>query len=816
MKARAPFLRLALTLSFLAASPPARVAAAQTAPQTAVAPQAAPAVIRLQGLKKAVTVRRDERGVPYIEAADEEDLLFAQGFVTASDRLWQMDLMRRAARGELSEIFGRATLEEDKRRRAYGFARVVEESVAQADPQTRRVMDAYARGVNAYIESLDERSLPLEFQILGYRPRPWTPADSATVGKNFAEALSTTWMLDITRGLFADLPPDKVRQLFPVVSPFDLPIVGSDAPLRKGAPAGRGSAPPDAPGARAALLAELASIHEVEARTRARLGLRAEDLAASNNWVVSGKRSATGKPLLANDPHLSPSAPSIWYLIHMAAPGVRVAGVSAPGGPGVVIGHNERIAWGLTNLGPDVQDVYREKFDPENPRRYMTPAGWRDAEVRREEIKVRKSPAGAETEVVPFDVTVTRHGPVVLRRGGDAYALRWTALSPAASEFGAIYKLNRARDWRQFQDALRGYGGATQNFIYADVDGHIGYYGAGQIPVRRSGDGSVPYDGATDEGEWKGFIPFDELPHVFDPPSGIIVTANQRVVGASYPHHLTHAWAAPARARRIYDLLTARQKLTADDFSAAQADSYTISGHTFAREAAEVAREAKLDEKDEHWREAVRLFESWDGRLSPEARAPMLAAEMFQVFRLKVLEGALGAERAKAYRWPASSVFFDRVIGERPAEWLPKGYASYAELLDASLRGARAALAARAGEDETKWVWGLQQAAFPHPLAGAPNVGRPFQVAPFPQTGGGGATFESPNVGAHVSMRLIADAADWDRTRQGIALGQSGDPRSPHWQDQLADWRAVTPRVFPFTAGAVARATRLTHTLSPK
>jgi penicillin amidase len=810
MKATSLFTRLALALSFLltAFPPPTALAQVATAPA-----QAGANVVRLQGLKRGVKVRRDERGIPYIEAEDESDLYFAQGFVTAADRLWQMDLMRRTARGELSEIFGRATLEEDKRRRNYGFARVAEASAAQAEPRSRAVMEAYARGVNAYIDLLDDKSLPLEFRILGYRPRHWTPADSAAVGKNFAEALSTTWILDVSRALFADLPPDKAAALFPRMSPLDLPVVGSDKADTKSAPHGRSRSalPADA----GALLANLASIQETEARTRARAGLFAEDLAASNNWVVSGKRTASGKPLLANDPHLAPSAPSIWHMVHLSAPGLRVAGVTAAGAPGVIIGHNERIAWGLTNLGPDVQDVYREQFDRENPRRYMTPAGWRDAEVRREEIKVRKSPAGTETEVVAHDVTVTRHGPVVLQRGGDSYALRWTALSPAATEFTAFYKLNRARDWKEFREALREYGGPTQNFVYADVDGHIGYYGAGQIPVRAGGDGSVPLDGSKDDGEWKGFIPFDELPHVFDPPSGIIVTANSRVVGTSYPHHLTHAWAPPTRTRRIHDLLSAKQKLTADDFRAVLGDAHTISGALFAREAAKVAREAGLDAKDEKWRETVRLFESWDGQLAPDARAPRLAVEMAGAFRQKILEGALGAERAKEYRWPASAIFFDRVIQERPAEWLPKTYASYAALLDAAHREARDSLAKRLGADEAKWTWGMLQVNFPHPLASVPDHGKPFQVAPFPQRGGGGL-FASPNVGPAVSMRLIADASDWDKTQQGIALGESGDPRSPHWQDQLADWRAAAPRVFPFTAAAVARSTQTALTLEPR
>ncbi|HLM58959.1 MAG TPA: penicillin acylase family protein [Pyrinomonadaceae bacterium] len=773
-----------------------------------------PAPVRVGGLKKSVTVRRDERGIPYIEAADESDLYFAQGYVTAGDRLWQMDLLRRTARGELAEIFGRAALEEDKRHRTYGFARLAEASVAQAPPTARAAMEAYARGVNAYIASLDEQTLPLEFKLLGYRPRPWTPADTAVIGKNFAEVLSTTWHVDLMRAAFADLPEEKRAALFPATSPLDVVVVGSDNTKKKAAPGRQSKVTPGAPVSPAAV-AEAMRARELTARSLERVGLYAEDLAASNNWVVSGRHTATGKPLLANDPHLSASAPNIWYLMHLSAPGLRVAGVTAPGAPGIIIGHNARVAWGLTNLGPDVQDVYREKFESKDSRRYMTPTGWREAEVRREEIKVRKSPASPETETVTHEVVVTRHGPVVLQKGDEVYSLRWTALQPDAGELEAFYKVNRARNWREFQDALASYRGPTQNFVYADVDGHIGYYGAGQIPVRKSGDGSTPYDGSTDAGEWTGFIPFAELPHTFDPPSGIIVTANSRVVGLDYPHFLTHLWAAPTRTRRIHDLLSAKKRMTAADFMEVQGDTYTISGATFAREAAEVARAAKLETKDAKWAETLKLFEAWDGKLAADSRAARLAVEMASVFRQKVLEAAVGAERAKEYRWGSSATLFDRLVEQRPAEWLPKNYAGYAELLDAVHREARASMEKRFGADESKWTWGILQVNFPHPLAGVPLVGAPFKVAAFPQSGGGGI-FAAPNVGPSVSMRLVADPADWDRSRHGIALGESGDPYSPHWQDQLADWRASTPRVFPFSPGAVAGAARSTMTLAPR
>jgi penicillin G amidase len=778
--------------------------------------RAAESRLEVEGLKRPATVRRDARGIPYIEAASDEDLYFAQGYVTASDRLWQMELLRRTARGELSELFGRATLEEDKRRRTYGFAHIVERQLTQASPETRAALEAYARGVNAYISALDEKTLPIEFQALRFRPRPWSPADSAVLGKNFAEALSTTWQIDLVRAAFARLPAEKREAIFPVRSPIDVLVVGTDeAPAKREAAAAPRAEFHDESEAVVALRA-LSQDYETTRRSLARVGLDAEGLAASNNWVVSGRRTVTGKPLLANDPHLAPSAPSIWHMVHLSAPGVRVAGVTAPGAPGVIIGHNERIAWGLTNLGPDVQDLYAETFNAEQPRSYKTPAGWREAEVRREVIKVRKGPADPSTEDVTHEVTVTRHGPVVFERAGARYALRWTALDPTSADFDGYYQLNRARNWKEFQAAISKYRGPTQNFVYADVDGHIGYYGAGMIPVRRTGTGDTPYDGATDAGEWTGHIPFAELPHVFDPPSGLIVTANSRIVGTSYRHHLTHLWAAPTRARRILDLLNAKPKLSSDDFAAIQGDAHAISGMNFSRAVVETARRAGLDKSDAKWRETVDLFAAWDGELAPDSRAARLANEMRSLFQQKILAGAVGPELAREYRWGNTATLYDRVATEQPREWLPEGTAGYAELFDAVHREARAALARRLGEDESQWTWGREAVVrFPHPLASAPEIGKLFAVEPFPQRGGGGA-FAAPNVGSGVSMRLIADASNWDATRQGIALGVSGDPRSPHWRDQLEDWRASRPRAFPFTARAVTANATSTVVLTPR
>jgi len=773
----------------------------------------APQSIQIKGIKDRVTIRRDERGIPYVEAQNDEDLYFGHGYAAAQDRLWQMDLFRRTARGELAEVLGagpnNSALEQDKLHRTYGFAQVAEAEFANSSPRARAVLEAYARGVNAYAASLDPKAMPPEFQILQYSFRPWTPSDSLVVVKIFFEALSDTWRLDLMRQALSVLPAEKRAELLPEISPIDVLVVGKDTQSR--AKTAQVKPEPLSP----ATLANLAHNQSIAAAALERIGFHTDALAASNNWVVSGKRTVSGKPLLANDPHLRPTAPSIWHMVHLSAPGVRVAGIGTAGLPGVVIGHNERIAWGFTNVGPDVQDLYVEKFNPDNPKQYQTPSGWQDVVVRREEIKVRKGIGSSEYDPVIHEVTVTRHGPIIFEGDGKRYALRWTALEPAKNNSQSTQALNRVRNWKEFNEALESFTAPTQNIVYADVDGHIGYHAAGVVPIRKSGDGSVPYDGSTDAGEWTSYIPVSKLPTLYDPPSGIIVTANQRIAGTDYPYFLTHSWAQPYRARRIFDLLNEKPKLSSDDFRRIQGDAYSIAGVSFTREAVKLLR-PKLTPADEKLRATLDAFEKWDGRVNAESTVAPVAAQMRIAFRSKVLTAALGPELIRNYQWNNFDTTLDRVLKDQPAAWLPKEYASYADLMRASYDEAIGNLTKNLGADETKWTWGeMAKARFPHPLGGAPLIGAQFTIPPFPQNGTGGLLGATPNVGSAVSMRLIADPGDWDKTQQGIALGQSGSPKSPHWSDQLADWRAVTPREFPFTQAAVVKATKQTLVLEP-
>ena len=734
-------------------------------------------------------IRRDQRGVPFIEAATETDLFFAQGYATAADRLWQMDFLRRTACGELAEIFGAGAIEVDKLHRIYGFRRVAEKLWGGSSVQTREVAESYTRGVNAYIAQCDAKSLPLEFQALRYQPRPWSPIDSLALGKLFAEKLSFTVDADIFRALLSDLPREKVKQLLPQGSPLDLVEERYRSyDVRTFTDDQR------------ALLAEV-----LKAMRHARVLTSGDSEVGSNSWVVGGDKTVSGKPLLASDPHLPASSPSIWHMVHLSAGDFRVAGVAVPGVPGVMIGHNQWIAWGVTNLCPDVQDLYFEQFDSGDTDLYKTPAGWRAADVITEEIPVRNVSDASNRAPVKFEIKITRHGPVMVESGSIGLSLRWTALDADVIDLDTFLGINRARNWDEFTAALSTYGGPPQNFTYADTEGHIGYYSAGRIPIRKSGDGSVPYDGTTDDGEWLGYIPFAELPHAFDPPSATVVSANQRIVDEAYPHHLTHNWRVPYRARRIHDLLQTKAKLDVDDFLWIQGDTYSIPDAIFAAELVKIGR--PFVKTSTEWHDLVKKLEGWDGFSNPESTVLPIVTVMRGAFRNHILKAAIGIERAHLYEWRNEGTFVDRIISERPPEWLPREFVSYDALLLTCYREAVDALTNQLGADREAWTWGkLATVRFPHPLQRMKPLAQPFLTRTLPQNTDG--SMPTVNAGSRVSMRFIADLSDWDATRLCIPLGESGDPASAHREDQLDEWYNVKPSIVPFSDDAIANSTR--------
>lgn len=758
--------------------------------------------LSVSGLKESVTVRRDERGIPYIEANSEADLYFVQGYTMASDRLWQMDLFKRVARGETAEVFGKLTLEEDKRWRKFGFAKIAEENLKYMAPEVRAAIENYARGVNAYIATLNEKTLPVEFQILRYQPSEWKVTDSIIIGYILSDALSTTWQQDLLKASLADLPKDKLEMLFSPASQDDVLLFGKDdsKSLKAQISTPKSNAADDR------VYETLAKAEQIRKDSLERIGFYEEFSAASNNWVISGKRTANGKPILANDPHLRASQPPIWYLINLSTPNMRVAGVALPGAPGVILGHNEYIAWGATNVGPDVQDLYLETFNAQN--QYKTPKGWETPIVRKEEIKYRKNALSPETETEVLEVVNTRHGVIFVEDGGRKYSLQWTAFDPKQTTLDAFYFLNHAKNWKDYQAALKIYGGSMQNFIYADGQGNIGWYAAGKVPIRKTGDGSVPYDGATDDGEWTGFIPFEELPHLFNPPQGFIVTANQRTIGTSYKYHdLIARIFVPFRAKRIYDLINANPKMTIDATSNIQLDTFSILNNRFAQEI--VKNKAAADE-------TLKLLGEWNGQMNPDSKAALLIDEIRKAFRNRILEASLGKERSQKMGWANEGNFFDKILSQKPKDWLPKEFASYNELLKACENDAREALVKRFGADEAKWTWGeAYKIRFPHPLAAAPLIGAQFATPVSPMKGSVG-TAASPNVGASVSMRFIATPPDWDLTRHVINTGESGNPQSTYWADQNSSWYSGATSVFPFSKPAIEKNTKQTTIMTPK
>lgn len=741
--------------------------------------------LQIVGLTESVTVRRDTRSIPYIEAKNDADLYFAQGFVTASDRLWQMDLFRRVARGETAEIFGKMTLEEDKRWRRFGFSEIAEKSLPMLSPELKNALDNYARGVNAYIATLDAKSLPVEFQILQYKPREWKPTDTLVIGKILSDALSSTWDQDLLRSKMASLPSDKLQDLINNVTPNDVILFGKDSKVKNAKMAAQSL------DNKWNFTSEIAQ-NEFQTRKNSleRVGFYAENLAASNNWVISGKRTKDGKALLANDPHLQPNAPGIWYLSHLSAPNMRVSGVTFPGVPGVVLGHNENIAWGATNVGPDVQDLYVESIDETG--KYKTPNGSENAVTRKEEIKVRINPFKADTENVSLEVIETRNGVVIAEDQGKKIALKWTARDPKNQEFEAFFRLNRAANWEDFKGSLKTYGGASQNFVYADAKGNIGWYAAGRIPIRKSGSGALPYDGATNDGEWLGMIPFEELPNLYNPPEGFIVTANQRIVGTDYKYFETMSRdaALPWRARRIYELLKSNTKVTMDDVRDIQYDSFNIPISNFAKEI------VKLEAASP---ETLDTLKNWNGKMTTDSKGAILANEIRSCVAKKI-----AADNKGVGEWQIREKLLWWIISEKSARWLPKDFADYKSLLTACDTDAQKTLSdpKRLGADKEKWVWGgLFKSRFPHPLAVAPLIGGQFNT---PNDGIDGSG-QTPNVGSAVSMRHIASPGNWDETRHIIPLGQSGNPKSLHYKDQFEAWKTGTPAIFPFTKSAVEK-----------
>jgi penicillin amidase len=780
----------------------------------------------LPGLRQEVTVERDGWGVPHIRAATVEDLAEAQGYVMAQDRLWQMDLLRRAARGQLSEILGARTLKIDESFRTYGFARGAERDATLFDPESRKVMDAYARGVNQFIEQ-HKKNLPLEFSLLHYEPTPWQPSDTLAISGYMYRTLADTWERKLNRAKVTERAgAERAKDLFSEEAAMDHFVVGDpkvidDGSQRSAAHADdedddddmepdavlkasrRGSSSGETAESDADLTSALAeSVQEFlqESKNEIRQGL------GSNNWVVSGAHTATGKPLLANDTHLELSIPPIWYEMHLTAPGWNVKGFTLPGAPMIIIGHNDRIAWGFTNNGADVQDLYVESFiPPDDNYRVNAKGGWAKAQHIDEVIRIK------DHLDEHLDVTVTRHGPIVHREGEKEYALRWTATEPGGLA-NSYNWLGKSRNWKEFREAMKHVWGPGQNAVYADIEGNIGYVMAARVPIRKKGHGEIPVPGDTDDYEWTGYIPFEQLPQALNPDSGLIVTANARVVGPNYKPYLTDRWEEPYRTARIYDLLHDRHDLRPEDMLKVQTDTYSYP-HVFLAD--QLSAAAKIVKpKDARAQKLIEGLKDWNGIADADsAEVSFLHAARRAAIDI-LLEPSLGKE-TNLYQW-RSTTFLQKILTDRPAKWLPSAYKNYDELLAAAADAAVTKLAEQSSSARVEdWTWKrFNSLDMFHPIGHEGMLKRFLSITDKPQAG----TQYSVRAASKThgpAMRFVGNPGNWDESILLIPAGQSGQPGSSHYSDQFSYWYEGKPIFAAFSDAAEAKARKHTLTLKP-
>jgi penicillin amidase len=778
----------------------------------------------LPGLQHEVTVERDQWGVPHIRASSLEDLEEAQGYVMAQDRLWQMDLLRRVARGQLSEILGPATLSIDKDFRTLGFSRAAARDVAQMDPESRKLMEAYARGVNTFIEEHQDR-LPVEFTLLRYKPLPWQPSDTLAISGYMYRTLTDTRERELNRAKVTErVEADRAKDLFSEEAAMDHFVAGDpsirndgsdrsvsdneedddddlepDSVLKANRAGTSGISIPDAsPDLTSALVTSVQKFLD-DSRNEIRQGL------GSNNWVVSGAHTATGKPLLANDTHLELTIPSIWYEVHLTAPGWNVKGFTLPGAPMVIIGHNERIAWGFTNNGADVQDLYIETFNPAATDEYRMKGSWTKARIFDETIRVK----GAPDE--HLKVFVTRHGPVVARDGDKAYAMRWTATEPGGLA-NSYNWLGHARNWKEFREVMKQVWGPGQNAVYADVEGNIGYLMAARVPIRKKGHGEVPVPGDTDDYEWTGYIPFEQLPQALNPESGLIVSANARVVGPNYKPYLTDRWEEPYRTARIYDLLHDRRDLRPEDMLKVQTDTYTYPHVFVADQLIEAAKTVKP--KDARAQKLIEGLKDWNGIADADSPEVSFLHAVRRAAIELLLEPFLGKETA-LYQW-RSVTFLQKILTNRPAKWLPTAFKNYDDLLAAAADKAVARLAEQSGKQRVEdWAWKrFNSLDMVHPLGRAGLLKKILSITDKPQSGTG-YSIRAATKTHGPAMRFVANPADWDNSILLIPAGQSGQPGSSHYSDQFPYWYEGKPIFAPFSDAAEAAARKHSLILKP-
>jgi penicillin amidase len=769
--------------------------------------------LTLPGLHEPVEVLTDRYGVPHIYARNEDDLYFAQGYIHAQERLWQMELNRRTASGRLSEIFGEIAVATDRFSRRLGMHRAAAAEVPRLSEQNKRTLDAYARGVNAYIEQ-NKYKLPIEFSLLRFKPAAWQITDSILWAKMMGWSLCGNWETEIIRArIIATLGAKRAAKLESGYDPKHPLIIPPGVEYR---------------GVNLGMLEQYEQIKQLTG-----FGM----LGASNNWVVDGTMTTTGSPILCNDPHLGQTAPSIWYECHLVAGDIDVIGASFPGTPGVIIGHNQHIAWGITNAVSDVQDLYIEKFNPQNPHQYEYQGKWEEAQVILEEIKVR----GAKTPLIE-EVRVTRHGPILTSislsgkdnlpgKNGNNHAsaelplaLRWPGLEQCHI-ISAVQKMNQATNWEEFRDALRDWDVPPQNLIYGDKEGNIGYVMAGAIPIRAQGQALLPSPGWTGEYEWTGFIPFDELPQTYNPQQHFIVTANNRVVDDDYPYYITNEWLNGYRAQRIRDLLTSKGKLAPTDMALIQGDQYALPAVEIVPHILSLQTSAPLEKA------ALDVLRTWNYILAPASVAAAIYATFLHKFQVIVFGVMFGDDETlvHGYLGRGSSILAPingyasrskplliRLLNEHDDSWfadsaIPNGPRSWDAARSSAFTAAVEELREKLGNDISQWQYGkIHKMSYNHVLGTIKPLDKIFNRGPFPL----GGDVDTVNMGATLphqpetvitipSFRQIVNLADMKASLSGHSPGQSGHPASKHYADFIKPWLRVKHHPMLFERGSI-------------
>jgi len=744
--------------------------------------------IHLPGLQAPVEVYRDSFGIPHIYAANTHDLFMAQGFIHAQDRFWQMEFWRRIGTGRLAEILGPSALGNDRFIRTLGWHRTAAQEVALLSPDALAAMEAYAEGVNAYL-STNTKSRGFEFTVLDLTgvdvdPEPWTVVHTLAWAKVMAWDLGGNRGMELLRAhVAARLGANAVEEIIPAYNssyPVIVPELLTNATLDS--------------------VPEMA--YEPHALGEG-FGL------GSNNWVISGERTVTGTPLLANDPHLGIQMPSIWYEIGLHCDPVgpecpfNVVGTSFASAPGVIIGHNDRIAWGVTNLGPDVQDLFIERLNPENPNQYEFQGEWLDLDIIQEEIKV-----SGEDEPVVLNVRITKHGPIINDVAGGTedqwyygwqpLALSWTALQPSML-MESVLMIDQAQNWEDFRNALRYWDAPSQNFVYADIDGNIGYQAPGRIPIRAKGDGSIPVPGWTGEYEWLDFIPFEELPYSFNPEKGYIATANNAVVGEDYPYTITVDWAPGFRARRIVEMIESSDSISLEDIQAMQGDNHQIYVDDMLPYILE------LQPTESRLAEAVDLLRDWDGQTVRESAA----AALFETIRIRLIDEVYQDELGELLLQKARPSLLTALINTLPnadAVWFDDVNTAEIEtreiILLRALEAAVDELSETLGKSMSKWRWGdLHTATFENQSLGQSGISLIEWIFNRGPVAVDGSFFTVNNTGYDwsksygvvivPSYRQIIDPADFSRSLSIHTTGQSGHTFHPHYDDMIDMWRNI-------------------------